>query len=161
MSNMDPVSDLLTGSERAPGQARPGRRSDLAQGRDLRILKEQASSGTSCVDQTPQSVLRIFLERRREGTPAITHLAAVSKPGQRSTAARRRSVRINGRGLGVVSTNVGLLSDGRRASSVVAARSLRGLVRGAMSRVGRCRSRSPGVKVGIVGDLHRRGPKGE
>jgi small subunit ribosomal protein S8 len=57
-------------------------------------------------------VLRIFLEYDAEGTPAITHLQRVSKPGRRVyRGADQIKPVLNGRGLGVVSTNVGLLSD--------------------------------------------------
>jgi len=64
------------------------------------------------VEQRPQSVLRIFLEYDENGTPAISHLRRISKPGRRiyRGADQIRPV-LGGRGLGVISTNLGVLSD--------------------------------------------------
>ncbi len=57
-------------------------------------------------------ILRIFLEYDENGSPAISHLQRISKPGRRvyRGAGQIRPV-LGGRGLGVVSTNLGLLSD--------------------------------------------------
>jgi small subunit ribosomal protein S8 len=58
------------------------------------------------------SALRIFLRYTDEGTPAITHLARVSRPGRRvyRMASDIRPV-LNGVGVGIVSTSQGLLTD--------------------------------------------------
>jgi len=64
------------------------------------------------VEEKPQGILRVFLEYDDNGSPAITHLRRVSKPGRRvyRGAGEIRPV-LGGRGLGVVSTNRGVLSD--------------------------------------------------
>jgi small subunit ribosomal protein S8 len=115
MSNMDPVSDLLTRIRNA--HLAKHDRVDVPTSRlkaeICRILKDAGFiRNFKLLEQTPQSVLRIFLEYDAEGTPAITHLQRVSKPGRRVyRGADQIKPVLNGRGLGVVSTNVGLLSD--------------------------------------------------
>lgn len=56
--------------------------------------------------------VRIFLRYTDEGTPAITHLQRVSRPGRRvyRMASDIRPV-LNGVGVGIVSTSQGLLTD--------------------------------------------------
>jgi small subunit ribosomal protein S8 len=58
------------------------------------------------------STLRIFLRYSEEGSPAITHLQRVSRPGRRvyRMASDIRPV-LNGVGVGIVSTSQGLLTD--------------------------------------------------
>jgi small subunit ribosomal protein S8 len=57
-------------------------------------------------------VIRIFLRYSPEGTPAINHLARISRPGRRvyRRAGEIQPVR-NGLGVGIVSTSQGLLTD--------------------------------------------------
>lgn len=115
MSNMDPVSDLLTRIRNAhlAKHDRVDVPTSKLKAEICRILKEQGFiRNFKLVDQTPQSLLRIFLEYDDSGSPAITHLKRVSKPGRRvyRGADQIRPV-LNGRGLGVISTNLGVLSD--------------------------------------------------
>ena len=115
MSNMDPVSDLLTRIRNAhlAKHDRVDVPTSKLKAEICRILKEQGFiRNFKLVEQKPQSVLRIFLEYDENGTPAITHLRRISKPGRRvyRGAEDIRPI-LNGRGLGVVSTNLGVLSD--------------------------------------------------
>lgn len=78
-----------------------------------RILKEQGFiESFRSIEGTPSSTLRVFLRYSEDGTPAISHVQRVSKPGRR---VYRRSSDIqpirNGLGVGIVSTSKGLLTD--------------------------------------------------
>ena len=115
MSNMDPVSDLLARIRNA--HLAKHDRVDVPTSRlkaeICRILKEEGFiRNFRLLDGQPVSVLRIFLEYDNSGSPAISHLQRISKPGRRvyRGADDIRPV-LNGRGLGVISTNQGLLSD--------------------------------------------------
>jgi small subunit ribosomal protein S8 len=112
---MDPVSDLLTRIRNAhlAKHDRVDVPTSKLKAEICRILKEQGFiRNFKLVEQQPQSLLRIFLEYDDSGSPAITHLKRVSKPGRRvyRGADQIRPV-LNGRGLGVISTNLGVLSD--------------------------------------------------
>jgi small subunit ribosomal protein S8 len=115
MSNMDPVSDLLARIRNA--HLAKHDRVDVPTSRlkseICRILKEEGFiRNFRQLEGAPVSVLRIFLEYDPTGSPAISHLQRISKPGRRvyRGADDIRPV-LNGRGLGVISTNQGLLSD--------------------------------------------------
>jgi small subunit ribosomal protein S8 len=112
---MDPVSDLLARIRNA--HLAKHDRVDVPTSRlkaeICRILKEEGFiRNFRLLDGQPVSVLRIFLEYDNSGSPAISHLQRISKPGRRvyRGADDIRPV-LNGRGLGVISTNQGLLSD--------------------------------------------------
>lgn len=115
MSNMDPVSDLLTRIRNAhlAKHDRVDVPTSKLKAEICRILRDEGFiRNFKLIEQKPQSLLRIFLEYDEEGTPAITHLRRISKPGRRvyRGADQIRPV-LNGRGLGVVSTNLGVISD--------------------------------------------------
>lgn len=115
MSNMDPVSDLLTRIRNAhmAKHDRVDVPSSKLKAEICRILKEAGYiRNYRQMEQQPVPVLRVFLEYDDSGEPAITHLRRISKPGRRvyRGADDIRPV-LNGRGLGVISTNVGLLTD--------------------------------------------------
>jgi len=63
------------------------------------------------VEEQPAGKIRIFLHYTPDGTPAITRMARVSKPGRRvyKKAAEIRPV-LNGIGLGIISTSRGILT---------------------------------------------------
>jgi small subunit ribosomal protein S8 len=112
---MDPVSDLLARIRNA--HLAKHDRVDVPTSRlkaeICRILKEEGFiRNFRLLDGAPVGVLRIFLEYDDAGSPAISHLQRISKPGRRvyRGADDIRPV-LNGRGLGVISTNQGLLSD--------------------------------------------------
>jgi small subunit ribosomal protein S8 len=115
MSNMDPVSDLLTRIRNAhlAKHDRVDVPTSKLKAEICRIFKEEGFiRNFSLQDGSPVGKLRIFLEYDGAGTPAITHLRRISKPGRRvyRGADQIRPV-LGGRGLGVVSTNFGVLSD--------------------------------------------------
>ena len=115
MSNMDPVSDLLTRIRNAhlAKHDRVDVPTSKLKAEICRILMEEGFIRSFRVmDGQPAGSIRIFLEYDQEGEPAISHLRRISKPGRRvyRGAGEIRPV-LGGRGLGVVSTNQGLLSD--------------------------------------------------
>ncbi len=123
MSNMDPVSDLLTRIRNAhlAKHDRVDVPTSKLKAEICRILKEEGFiRNFRLLDEAPRGTLRIFLEYDDNGSPAITHLKRVSKPGRRvyRGAGEIRPV-LGGRGLGVVSTNLGLLSDRQARERVV------------------------------------------
>jgi small subunit ribosomal protein S8 len=63
------------------------------------------------VPEEPVGKIRIFLRYTPDGTPAITRMARVSKPGRRvyKQATEIRPV-LNGIGLGIISTSRGILT---------------------------------------------------
>jgi small subunit ribosomal protein S8 len=112
---MDPVSDLLMRIRNAhmAKHDRVDVPSSKLKAEICRILKEAGYiRNYRQMEQQPVPVLRVFLEYDDSGEPAITHLRRISKPGRRvyRGADDIRPV-LNGRGLGVISTNVGLLTD--------------------------------------------------
>jgi small subunit ribosomal protein S8 len=112
---MDPVSDLLTRIRNAhlAKHDRVDVPTSSLKTEICRILRDEGFiRNYKLVEQRPQSVLRIFLEYDENGTPAISHLRRISKPGRRiyRGADQIRPV-LGGRGLGVISTNLGVLSD--------------------------------------------------
>jgi small subunit ribosomal protein S8 len=117
MSMSDPISDLLARIRNA--HLTKHDRLDVPASRlkaeICRILKEQGFIRNFRLLEGPGAgILRIFLRYDAQGTPAISHLRRVSKPGRR---VYRRADAIppvrNGMGLGIVSTSQGLLSDGQ------------------------------------------------
>jgi small subunit ribosomal protein S8 len=115
MSNMDPVSDLLTRIRNAhlAKHDRVDVPGSKLKAEICRILKEAGFiRNFRLVEQQPVGMIRVFLEYDSSGEPAITHVKRISKPGRRvyRGAEDIRPV-LNGRGLGVISTNLGVLSD--------------------------------------------------
>lgn len=115
MSNLDPVSDLLTRIRNAhlAKHDRVDVPTSKLKAEICRVLQEEGFiRNFRQVDGAPVGILRIFLEYDENGSPAISHLQRISKPGRRvyRGAGQIRPV-LGGRGLGVVSTNLGLLSD--------------------------------------------------
>jgi len=115
MSNMDPVSDLLTRIRNAhlAKHDRVDVPTSKLKAEICRILMEEGFiRNYRQTDGKPVGRLRIFLEYAEDGSPAITHLQRVSKPGRRVyRGAGQIPPVLGGRGIGVVSTNRGLLSD--------------------------------------------------
>ena len=115
MSMSDPIADLLTRIRNAHMVKHD--RLDVPASKlkvELcRILKEEGFvQNYRLVEGHPRDTLRIFLRYDAEGTPAITHIGRVSRPGRRvyRGAGEIRPV-LNGIGVGIVSTSKGLLSD--------------------------------------------------
>jgi small subunit ribosomal protein S8 len=118
MSMTDPISDLLTRIRNA--QLSKHDRLDVPSSKlkleVIRLLKEEGFVKNlrqmEAAKGEPVGTIRIFLRYSAEGTPAISHLQRVSRPGRRvyHRADDIRPVR-NGLGIGIVSTSQGLLTD--------------------------------------------------
>lgn len=117
MSFSDPIADLLTRIRNA--HLAKHDRLDVPSSRlkleICRILQQQGYidgyetvGGRAAHDQQ----IRVLLRYADDGTPAIRRIARVSKPGRRvyRGSADIRPV-LNGLGLGIVSTSLGLLTD--------------------------------------------------
>ncbi len=114
----DPIADLLTRIRNAiaanhPRVDIPGSKLKLEV---ARILKEEGyiNSFTTKGD-VPKYVIRIFLRYDAKGTPSITHLSRVSRPGRRVYVGAGEIPRVlGGYGVNIVSTSRGLMS-GKKA----------------------------------------------
>lgn len=115
MSMTDPISDLLTRIRNAhlAKHDRLDVPSSKLKVEVCRILKEEGFiENFRLVEGHPRPQLRIFLRYSREGVPAISHMAKVSKPGRRVyRGAEQIPLVRNGLGVGIVSTSQGLLTD--------------------------------------------------
>lgn len=115
MSKTDPIADLLTRIRNAhlSKHDRLDVPSSKLKAEICRILKEQGLiKNFRTLEAQPSAKLRIFLRYGDDGSPAITHLQRVSRPGRRvyRGADSIRPV-LNGLGLGIISTSQGLLTD--------------------------------------------------
>jgi small subunit ribosomal protein S8 len=118
MSMTDPIADLLTRIRNAHMSKHD--RLDVPASKlkleVVRLLKEEGFVKNlrliEPAEGEPVGTIRIFLRYSAEGTPAISHLERVSRPGRRvyRQAADIKPVR-NGLGVGIVSTSQGLLTD--------------------------------------------------
>jgi len=116
MTMTDPISDLLTRIRNAHIA-----KHDLldvpasnVKKEICRILTEQGYLGgfEPSEDEGVHKSLRVHLKYNKQGDPAIRHLARVSKPGRRVyRGADELKPVLNGLGVGIVSTSLGLLSD--------------------------------------------------
>jgi small subunit ribosomal protein S8 len=117
MTMTDPISDLLARIRNAI-LAKHDRLDVPASKLKLevcRILKEQGYiQSFRLIEGQPASAVRIQLRYDQHGTPAIQHIARISKPGRRvyRGAEDLPPVR-NGLGVGILSTSQGLLTDGQ------------------------------------------------
>ncbi len=118
MSMTDPIADLLTRIRNAhlSKHDRLDVPASKLKAEVVRLLKDEGFIKNvrliEPTDGSPVGTLRIFLRYSAEGTPAISHMARVSRPGRRvyARAADIKPVR-NGLGVGIVSTSQGLLTD--------------------------------------------------
>lgn len=115
MNTTDPIADLLTRIRNA--HIAKHDRLDLPSSKVkvevCRILKQEGFIKNYRLQEDAKfPSLRVVLRYSPEGTPAISHVARVSKPGRRvyRGADDLKPVR-NGLGVGIVSTSKGLLTD--------------------------------------------------
>jgi small subunit ribosomal protein S8 len=115
MSSNDPIADFLTRIRNA--HLAKHDRLDVPSSRVkvemAKILKDQGYiKNFRVVEAEPSNKLRVYLRYDDLGTPAISHMERVSKPGRRvyRKAKEIHPVR-NGLGVGIVSTSQGLMTD--------------------------------------------------
>jgi small subunit ribosomal protein S8 len=115
MSTTDPIADLLTRIRNAhvAKHDRLDLPSSKVKAEVCRILKQEGYvEDFSIIEGHPSSTLRILLRYDRNGTPAITRMERVSKPGRRVYKGASDIPMVkNGLGLGIISTSSGVLSD--------------------------------------------------
>lgn len=117
MTMTDPIADLLTRIRNAILSKHD--RLDLPVSKlkleVCRILKEQGYIRSFRVlenKEVPTDTLRIQLRYDDHGTPAISYIAKVSKPGRRVYRGADAVPEVrNGLGVGILSTSQGLLTD--------------------------------------------------
>jgi small subunit ribosomal protein S8 len=112
MSMTDPISDLLTRVRNAILAKHD--RVDIPKSRLklelIGILRDEGYvRDFEVVSDEPVDKIRVFLRYTQDGTPAITRLERISKPGRRvyRKADEIRPV-LNGIGLGILSTSRGI-----------------------------------------------------
>jgi small subunit ribosomal protein S8 len=114
MSMTDPISDLLTRIRNAI-LAKHDRVDVPISKLKLELVGILRDEGYvrdfEVVSEQPSGKIRIFLRYTPDGTPAITRLERISKPGRRvfRKAQEIRPV-LNGIGLGILSTSHGVLT---------------------------------------------------
>jgi small subunit ribosomal protein S8 len=114
MNTTDPISDYLTRLRNAVRAKH--RRVDVPTSklkREMtRILAEQKFiGGFAEVSDSKQGLLRINL-KYSDGTPALTGLSRVSRPGRRVYVSAQDVPRVlNGLGIALISTSRGVLTD--------------------------------------------------
>jgi small subunit ribosomal protein S8 len=115
MNTTDPIADLLTRIRNAHLAKHdrlelPGSKLKLAV---CKVLEEQGYiKGFRVADRSPGTAIEVLLRYDRNGTPAITNIKRVSKPGRRVyRGAEDLPPVLNGLGIAIVSTPEGLLSD--------------------------------------------------
>jgi len=110
----DPIADMLTRIRNAivAKHSRvdvPGSKLKLEV---ARILKEEGYINNYVTKgEKPKFTIRIFLRYDAKGTPSITHLSRVSKPGRRVYVGANQIPNVlGGFGVNIVSTSRGLMS---------------------------------------------------
>jgi len=111
----DPIADLLTRIRNALLIERPFvdvPASKLKEGIVQALQREGYIWDYEVVEQAPQNVLRVNLKYSPTGERVIQHIRRVSTPGRRlySTVKDTPNV-LQGMGIGILSTNKGVLSN--------------------------------------------------
>ncbi|HYQ86469.1 MAG TPA: 30S ribosomal protein S8 [Bacteroidota bacterium] len=114
MNTTDPIADYLTRLRNAI-RARHKRvdvpASNLKRELSRILLEEKFISGYTDIPDKKQGLLRIVL-RSSDGINAITGLKRISRPGLRVYVPARELPRVlNGLGIAVVSTSMGLMTE--------------------------------------------------
>jgi len=123
MPTSDPIADMLTRIRNAIRARKPRvrvKRSKVCLG-IARVLQEEGYiEDFVTIDDTGQGEIEIGLKYGEGGEPVIQNLQRVSRPGRRICCGVDRLPRVmDGLGIAIVSTNLGVLSDrqcrGRKA----------------------------------------------
>lgn len=115
MSLSDPIADMLTrirNGVRVQKAEVKIKASNICEG-IARVLKEEGYiNDYDRIDDGKQGFLRVFLKYSQEGTPVISEIKRMSKPGRRLYgAAKELPDVLGGMGITIVSTSKGVLSD--------------------------------------------------
>jgi small subunit ribosomal protein S8 len=123
MSMTDPIADMLT-RIRNGIQSRHDRvelpvsklKVEVA-----RILKSEGFiSNYKVVEETPQSLLRLYLKYSDDGEPVIHGIERISRPGRRVYRGKEEIPQVlGGLGLAIISTSRGVLSGAEAAKTGV------------------------------------------
>jgi small subunit ribosomal protein S8 len=123
MSMTDPIADMLT-RIRNGIQSRHDRvelpvsklKVEVA-----RILKSEGFiSNYKVVEETPQSLLRLYLKYSDDGEPVIHGIERISRPGRRVYRGKEDIPQVlGGLGLAIISTSRGVLSGAEAAKTGV------------------------------------------
>ena len=111
----DPIADYLTRVRNA--QMAGHRKVDIPASKVKRAITEILLDKGYIeryidIEDTKQGLLRIYLKYDRHGAPAIQKLKRISKPGLRQYSSAQEMPRVlNGLGIAVVSTSLGVMSD--------------------------------------------------
>ena len=115
MTTTDPIADLLTRIRNAHISKHdrldaPASKAKLAL---CKVLEEQGYiRGFRVHEEPPAKMIEILLRYDNQGTPAITKIERVSKPGRRVyCGVEDLKPVLNGIGVAIVSTSQGLLTD--------------------------------------------------
>ena len=116
MTMTDPIADLLTRIRNAhiAKHDRLDVPASKVKSEICRILTEQGyiSDYEPGEDEGVHKTIRVTLKYNNEGEPAIRHMARVSRPGRRVyKGTDELKPVLNGLGVGIVSTSLGLLTD--------------------------------------------------
>ena len=123
MSMTDPIADMLT-RIRNGIQSRHDR-VELPMSKlkveVARILKSEGFiSNYKVVEETPQSLLRLYLKYSDNGEPVIHGIERISRPGRRVYRGREEIPQVlGGLGLAIISTSRGVLSGAEAAKTGV------------------------------------------
>jgi small subunit ribosomal protein S8 len=114
MTMTDPIADMLT---RVRNALRAGHsKVDMPRSRIKRdiariMLDHGFISGVDEIDRGPQGLIRLKLRYLSEGSPAITGLSRVSRPGLRRYTGAAKLPRVQGGlGVAVMSTSSGIMT---------------------------------------------------
>ena len=115
MSLSDPIADMLT---RIRNASRVGRRQVNVKASKVcsgvaQVLKDEGYIvDYDRIDDGKQGLIRVMLKYTPEGSPVITTLQRVSKPGCRVYNGKENLPRVmGGLGVAIVSTSKGVMSD--------------------------------------------------
>lgn len=115
MTMTDPIADMLTRIRnairiRAQHVDVPLSQEKLAVARVL--LREGYIAECRPARESVQGQLRVYLKYAPNGSPVISHISRVSRPGRRIYRTRKELAPVlNGIGIAVVSTSQGIMSD--------------------------------------------------
>lgn len=115
MKTTDPIADFLTRIRNAIQAEHktvriPGSKFKLKM---ANILKEEGYvTDVTFLDEGPQGTIEIFLKYLPNGTSVVTGLKRISTPGRRLYLGFRKIPKVlNGLGISIVSTSLGLMTD--------------------------------------------------